>query len=69
MKPSDKLSPKTRIVFVSVAVADSAKTIDRIIRNVAMHFIQKTSNVQLPTSNSESIRQPAPNDPEFEVER
>ena len=59
IKPSDKLSPNTRMVFVSAADTDCAKTIDTIIMNVAMHFIEKTSNVQLATSN----------DPEFEVER
>src|SRR6202008_5201055 len=56
MKPSDKLSPNTRMVFVWAAEADCAKTTDMIIMNVAMHFIEKTSNVQRPTPNVQRQR-------------
>src|SRR6266576_3059044 len=42
MKPSDKLSPNTRMVFVSAAGACSAKTRDIMARNAATaHIIQK----------------------------
>jgi hypothetical protein len=34
-----------------------------------MQFMEKTSNAQRRTSNSENIREQALNDPEFEVER
>ena len=61
MKPSDKLSPKTRMAFGSAAGAFSAKTIDMMIRNLATHFIQETSSVRIVGNRS--------NDPEFEVER
>src|SRR5215470_8929134 len=47
MKPSDKLSPKTRMLFVSAAGAGCAGMTDQTARNAAIAcFIQKTSNAQ-----------------------
>jgi hypothetical protein len=78
------------MLFVSATEATCAKTIGKIARKAAMHFMKKTSNVQSAsatglrvklrrvgrlrrdkrqTSNSETIREGALNDHEFEVER
>src|SRR5438034_3465670 len=47
MKPSDKLSPKTRMLFVSAAEASCAGMIDQMATNAAIaYFIQKTSNAR-----------------------
>jgi hypothetical protein len=58
MKPSDKLSPKTRMAFGSAAEAICASMIDTMARKLAMlRFIKKrpTPNVQRPTLNDSAL--------------